>query len=587
MIICRPSARSGLSRLMGLLPLLLVLVSGCISSPMPTVPQTPLDIVSYDLHLPAELLNAPTVGPLPDTMLLHVGFSFKTNQQLLDELGSHKAQKGQGQGLSSFANRLGISDQTYQKIKDFFGIENVTLTLNKVHTNLTIDGKAKVFARLFQTHFLIHQLNGRQIYAPATNPKMPRFIVDGLVAITGMDDYSQPPIKRSHVLYPAKVRTAYKPGADCQPRSDSIPIGSIGKLYGYGYLPQSGIDGAGININLLEFDGFDNPDIQNYFACAHFRGKLTTVNVNNAPPRQVEGESLLDIETLASLAPAANIVDFQTDPQASNGNPINDVLQSIINFYANTPNSASVLSISWGGPEIGLSSQDLAAIDQSLSVLVKGEHMTVFVAAGDCAAFDTEQYGQLSVDFPGSDPMAVAVGGTMPGQGTTNGRTNEAVWSDGSNRRKCENAWGGGGGKSVVFKRPSWQQGMGVNNTYSNGMRQLPDVSALAFPLAAYMGGQWVLTGGTSAAAPEWAAGMALLNEATSKQFNGIFFYGPDLFYTVAQQAASQSGVHPYRDVLQGDNLFYSATPGWDFASGLGSPNLPDFYAILAASTQH
>lgn len=605
MSIRRPSPRRGLSRLLGILPLLLLLLSGCAflsNPPTPTVPHTPLDIVSYDLQLPAELLNAPTVGPLPDTTLLHVGFSFKTNQQLLNELGTHKAQKGQGQTLESFANRVGISDKTYQSIKAFFGIENVQLTLNKVHTNLTVDGKAKVFARLFHEQFVIHQLNDRQIYAPTTNPRMPRFIADSLVALTGMDNYSQPPIKRSHIFYPAKVSTAYKPsasisypakvstthnpGADCQPRSGSIPIGTIGQLYGYNNLPQTGIDGAGITINLLEFDGFDKSDLQNYFACTNFRGKLMTLNVNNAPPPHVEGESLLDIETIASLAPAATILDFQMDPQASNGDPMNDVLQAIINTYANNPNSASVLSISWGEPEVRRSAQDLAAIDQSLSLLVKGAHMTVFVAAGDCAAFDTEKYGELSVDFPGSDPLVVAVGGTMPGQGTTNGKSNEQVWSDNSNRRKCQNAWGGGGGRSIVYKRAPWQKGAGVDNSYSNGMRQLPDVSALAFPLAAYIGGQWVLTGGTSAAAPEWAAAMALLNEATIKQLNGTFFYGSDLFYTVAEQAASQPDVHPYRDVTQGNNLFYSATPGWDFASGLGTPNLPDFYKVLVANSQ-
>src|SRR5207245_7892165 len=89
-----------------------------------------------------------------------------------------------------------------------------------------------------------------------------------------------------------------------------------------------------------------------------------------------------------------------------------------------------------------ISSNVVRALDNSLQQLTKVEHMTVFVASGDCAAFADETYGDLSVSFPASDPWAVAVGGTelsVDGQGN---RTNEVAWSAFPNIFKCINRWG-------------------------------------------------------------------------------------------------------------------------------------------------
>jgi kumamolisin len=187
------------------------------------------------------------------------------------------------------------------------------------------------------------------------------------------------------------------------------------------------------------------------------------------------------------------------------------------------------------------------------------------------------------VDYPGSDPSSVDVGGTkaVPGQNNT---SNEVVWSDGSNHDVCKNEWGSGGGLSQVFKHPAWQDAPGVQNKYSNGERQVPDVAALAWNLAVYFQGQWILDGGTSAAAPIWASGMVLVNQALLDQA-GSYFYGPSLFYQVAKDGPANN-LQPYYDITDGNNLYYPATQGWDYASGLGSPNLPDFFKILLQETK-
>jgi subtilase family serine protease len=141
-----------------------------------------------------------------------------------------------------------------------------------------------------------------------------------------------------------------------------------------------------------------------------------------------------------------------------------------------------------------------------------------------------------------------------------------------------------GGGLSKLFKRPDWQDAPGVQNTFSNGMRQMPDISAFASALTYYYLGHWNVTGGTSAAAPIWASGMALVNEKLLQQTQR-FFFGPNLFYQVARNAVNNQ-LQPYTDVTQGDNLYYPATNNWDFVTGLGTPNLNDFSNILIAITK-
>jgi kumamolisin len=151
------------------------------------------------------------------------------------------------------------------------------------------------------------------------------------------------------------------------------------------------------------------------------------------------------------------------------------------------------------------------------------------------------------------------------------------VWSDRSNLSACNNSWGSGGGLSQFFEKANIQQGPGVNNRYSTGKRQVPDISAVGMNVPIYYQRQWVLVGGTSVATPIWAAGMALVNEGLWAK-KGKYFYGPVLFYYIATHSAN---LHPYYDVTTGDNLYYKATPGWDYASGRGTPNLADFFTIL------
>lgn len=547
-------------------------------TPMLVACNNPVQFVPVNLGIPAQALNSPVVGPLPDATKLHARVTFKVSDAVINKLNS-EIHPHQPSHLEKVANSIGIDDATYQKIKGFFNLSGMVLSLSKLRTNLNIDAKASTFAKLLQTHFVVHKYNGRTFFAPATPPMLPRFIADTIVAMTGLDNYSSAP-QHAFMFKPAlNPRGASRAGQDCNALQDTLFPMDIAHAYGFDQLWNQGWHGENMTVNLVEIDGFYQQDIQNYFDCINFQGNLNVTNVDSQPT-DAQGETTLDIEMVAGLARSVNIVDYQTDGNSGGDvwSQVNDELQQIINDNTNNANAGDVVSMSLGTTEGDLTGADLAAIDQSLRLLTQVEHMRVFIASGDCGAFSDGVYRDLSVSFPASDPWATSVGGTMLSVDGNSNRASEVVWSDASNLGRCKNQWGSGGGNSRDFSRPGWQQASGVNNQYSTGHRQIPDISAVAYALAVYFDGQWGAVGGTSAAAPIWAAGMALVNQGLIARI-GKFTASPQLFYVVAQGAG---GLRPYYDVTRGNNLYYPATPGWDFATGLGTPNLGVFYSVLS-----
>jgi kumamolisin len=97
----------------------------------------------------------------------------------------------------------------------------------------------------------------------------------------------------------------------------------------------------------------------------------------------------------------------------------------------------------------------------------------------------------------------------------------------------------------------------------------VPDVAGNADPVTGYQifsGGQGQVVGGTSAVAPLWAALVSRLAEATGQRFGLI----QTLLYASVSPGTAVSGFH---DITSGNNGAYTAGPGWDACSGLGSPD--------------
>ncbi len=153
------------------------------------------------------------------------------------------------------------------------------------------------------------------------------------------------------------------------------------------------------------------------------------------------------------------------------------------------------------------------------------------------------------------------------------GGTSLTLNTDGS--IKSESGWAGsGGGKSVKFARPSWQAGKGVT---AGSTRLVPDVAAAADPntgALVILNQQGQQIGGTSWAAPTWAAIVALINQARTKAGKASLPFLNPLLYPLN---ASDS----FRDVSRGSNRAYHASSGHDLVSGLGSPNVRSLLKAL------
>jgi len=137
------------------------------------------------------------------------------------------------------------------------------------------------------------------------------------------------------------------------------------------------------------------------------------------------------------------------------------------------------------------------------------------------------------------------------------------VWNELANNEGAT-----GGGISDVFPQPTWQSSANVPpsaNPSGNKGRGVPDVAGDADPTTGYdtvVDGQSGVIGGTSAVAPLWAGLLALVNESLGQPAG---FINPLLY----QNAVTDGGVN---DITSGNNGAYSAGPGWDACTGLGSP---------------
>jgi subtilase family serine protease len=218
--------------------------------------------------------------------------------------------------------------------------------------------------------------------------------------------------------------------------------------------------------------------------------------------------------------------------------------------------------------------------------------VTVVNSSGDYGAAANPFPGALAgkgVNLPDSDPLVLAAGGTsLQASQATGAYTGETVWSTPASQSPNGYALSSGGGFSKVFPRPAYQDGVpGIGAT-----RGVPDVAGDAalntgMALAISDGSQkYVLQGasGTSAAAPLWAAVIALADQYARRPLG---FVNPAI-YRIGRSAAYHTAFH---DITTGTNTVqsslgtingYRAGPGWDPVAGWGSPDAQALVPLLA-----
>jgi kumamolisin len=385
--------------------------------------------------------------------------------------------------------------------------------------------------------------------------------LDGIVvAVLGLDNRPQARYQYRRHHEAAAAATSYTPP-------------QVAGIYQF----PAGTDGTGRTVGIIELGGgFSESDLDTYFSglglevpSVTAQGVDGATNVPGQDPNGADGEVELDIEVVGSVAPgAAQVVYFA--PNTDQG-----FIDAVTTAVQATPTPVAV-SISWGQSEDSWTAQSRTALDAAIA---DGAALgvTVTVAAGDNGSSDGATDGQPHVDFPASSPHALACGGTTlqadPGTGVI---SSETVWNDGSQGGAT------GGGVSDVFALPSWQASAGVPDNASGGSgRGVPDVAGNADPETGYqilVDGQQTVIGGTSAVAPLWAALVSRLAQATGSAFGLI----QEQLYAGVTAGQAASG---FQDITEGDNGAFSAGPGWDACTGLGSPNGTALLSRLSATT--
>jgi subtilase family serine protease len=360
---------------------------------------------------------------------------------------------------------------------------------------------------------------------------------------------------------------------------------------------------------------------------------------NPPPPNQGTGqedhnlwalEVSLDVEWVHATAPLANIMLVTTPTAETLGV---QGFQQMMNAeqYVVDNHLADVISQSFAAGE-GSFQNGFAAINQLRQAFVNAQanKVTVFASSGDGGTTNTykepvKNPGVIpypSVLWPASDPLVTAVGGTYlcvnaqtgVGVDTVSPPVNcQPAVNTGSQR---EVGWiASGGGYSILFPRPAFQKVLPPGSTYvgssvgapgpNANMRGVPDIAYQASSRTGVLvydtepattssgtgcGGAnpcsigWYVVGGTSSGSPQWAGLIAIADQMAKRDLGYI---NPAL-YSLASNPATYAS--DFFDVTEGNNQTssipgYSASPGWDAVTGLGSPNVANLLPDLIAAT--
>ncbi len=375
--------------------------------------------------------------------------------------------------------------------------------------------------------------------------------------------------------------------------------------YGIAPLLDRGIDGRGETVVLLEQEETQAAppkvtDIRQDLA--RFDGlfglpatRLQVVNslARSASPWLADEEEVEDTEIVHAVAPAADIREILVS-DADLESTAATVKYGLAALRLGVTEGA-VISVSSSKGESCFTPAEIAEQNATLQT-ARDRHVTVVISSGDfgvvsqpCPGAAVGSVPVTGVNLLASDPLALAAGGTsLRASHTTGTYISETAWSRPADPPAVPESQGSGGGFSKVFRRPTYQDGVpGIA-----AFRGVPDVAADAagntgMALAATDGSaNYVLVGasGTSAAAPFWAAVVALADQYAGRHLG---FVNPTI-YRIGRSSLYRRAFH---EVTTGTNTVvfpgqtytgYRAGPGWNPVTGWGSPDAAELVPLLA-----
>ncbi len=380
--------------------------------------------------------------------------------------------------------------------------------------------------------------DGTTFFGPDDEPSLD--LDTPVLRIGGLDNYILPHPKMVISTLPNTQIVSGSRANAVTAHAGSGPSGLLmGNDFRNAYVPGVTLNGSGQSVALFELDTYYPADVQRYMSQAGLTNTVINVYLDgwssSTTPGGGNGEVSLDIDQAMSMAPASTEYCYM-------GSNIDDVLNRIA-----TDNICKQISSSWGW---GPSSSTELQIEQQYAA----QGQSYFNASGDSGSFTSDPGGNED------DPMQILVGGTnlnMNGSGAS--YNSETGWS------------GTTGGILTSLALPAYQTLIPMNNGASTTNRNCPDVSAVASGCLLYANNSSsvINVGGTSVAAPTWAGFMALVNQqAVGAGKPTVGFANPALY-----QIAQSNYTANFHDITSGSAGTFSAGPGYDLVTGIGSPN--------------
>ncbi len=483
--------------------------------------------------------------------------------------------------VSQFRQQFAPTDSQIAAVADSLrrhGLTPGTVTANGLA--IPVRSNAGGLSRAFSISLRRLRLHtGRTAFAPDQAPQLDASVAGLVQSVLGLDNLVVPhplAVPAARAL-PRAVPHVVTGGP--QPCGAASGVGytadQLASAYRFAGLYGAGDQGAGQGVAIVELEPNSPSDIGAYQACYGTSTPVTYTSVDGGVGSGVgSAEAALDIEDVIGLAPQAAIDVYQAPNSIFN---LYDDYNAIISADAQ-----KVISVSWGVCEA--QEGPLAFAENALFQEAAVQGQSIFSATGDGGSDDCGT-GSVSVDDPASQPFVTGVGGTS--LGSLGPPPSESVWND---------SYGaGGGGVSSLWTMPSYQSGapspLNVINPHSSGgpcdapagsfCREVPDVSAdadPATPLAIFYNGGWIGIGGTSAATPLFAALVALINASSACGGIPVGFASPVLYGSAGHAYSTD-----FNDVTSGSNGLFPAGPGYDMASGLGSPQGAQLAANICA----
>jgi kumamolisin len=509
--------------------------------------------------------EAPVNGRLPAAQIMKLDLVLPLRNQaglttLLAEINNPKsASYRQFLTPAEFTVRFGPTQTDYDQLVRFAKESGFQVTGgSRDGMEVQVSGPVSAVESAFHVNMLTyrHPSEDRTFYAPDREPSTN--LPFNLWHISGLDNYSIPHplyVKRSdyaaaHGIYPDAVVTHATTG--------SGPSASfLGSDMRAAYYGGTALTGAGQNLGLFEYYGTDLADLTTYYKNVRQTNKVpvTLLSTDGTSTSCVDSraggfcddtEQNLDLTQALGMAPGlASLVMY-----------IGSTDTAIISAMTTHNPLPTTIGCSWGWTP-----DDPSTLDPYFKKMA-AQGQNFFAASGDNSTWSSRNEA-----WPADDAYVVSVGGT------------DLITSSAAGPWKSETGWvdSGGGISPDKIAIPSWQKAaINSTNKGSTTYRNGPDVSANAnFTFYTCSDQTTCLAneyGGTSFAAPMWAAYIALVNQELVAQGKARLGFLDPLIY--GENATSSTYSADFHDITSGASGSYSAVTGFDLVTGWGSPKV-------------